>query len=229
MKITSVLCSEHIGNAFKRHWKTQSLRQVFEYDNRKQVESKGVPVLNAVEMFQNNLGQAKPEIMTANKREYLSDKRLQPKLTKYDSTHPDWHDKPCRVVHNHSKLVCGLDQGLNLVKTGLVANELPDRINKFKSELSNETHTKVQKAILDAHALDSLQVKLPKKIDVSRSGWNYPREYGLPKWRRKYFLIVFFQSQKLILILVSRCWLNFSILLIPPWQKQMLMLHKPSL
>jgi len=63
MKITSVLCSEHIGNAFKRHWKTQSLRQVFEYDNRKQVESKGVPVLNAVEMFQNNLGQAKPEIM----------------------------------------------------------------------------------------------------------------------------------------------------------------------
>lgn len=189
MKITTVLCSEHIGNAFKRHWKVQSQRQVFEYGNRKQLESKGIQVLDAVKVFQSNLRQTKPELEKSSKVEYLTDKRLQPRLTCYDSTHPDWHDEPCRVFHNHSKLVCGLDQGLNLVKTGLVANELPDRINKFKSELSTETHRKAQKAILDAHALDSLQLKLPKKIDVSRPGWNHPREYGLPKWRRNQQLL----------------------------------------
>jgi len=189
MKLTAVLCSEHIGNAFKRHWKVQSQRQVFEYGNRKQLESKGIPVLDAVEVFQNNQRQAKSELVKLNKIEYLKDERLQPKLSPKDSTHPDWHDKPCRIIHNHSKLVCGLNQGLNLVKTGLVANGLPERINKFKSASSTETQTKVQKAIMDAHALDSLQLKLPKKIDVTRPGWNYPREYGLPKWRRNQQLI----------------------------------------
>jgi len=189
MKITSVLFSEHLGNAFKRHWKVQSQRQVFEYGNRQQLESKGVHILDAAQVFSADQNQAKPQLAKLSKVQYLSDKPLKPKVVANDSTHPDWHDEPCRVFHNHSNLVCGLDQGLNLVKTGLVANELPDRINQLQSTLSTETHTKVQKAVLDAHVFDSLQVKLPKKIDVSRPGWNHRREYGIPKWRRNHQLL----------------------------------------
>lgn len=44
----------------------------------------------------------------------------------------------------------------------------------------------VSRAILNAHLLDALQVKLPKAVDIKRPGWNYPRVYGLPRWRRKY-------------------------------------------
>jgi len=143
------------------------------------------------------------------------DDSLLPKPITNDKSHPDWHDQECSIYDEYSSLVAGLDQGLNLTKTILAGSELPERINATKHEnLSDEIHNKVQqyldlttffhfnlnqmvnefalslslwRAILNAHLLDAIQEKLPRDVHKNKQyGRVFPREYGLPKWRRKY-------------------------------------------
>lgn len=80
---------------------------------------------------------------TENKDLVISDKLI-PKPYEQDHTHPDWHDKPCRMYHDHTSLFAGLDEGLHVAKTCLVANNLPDRVLSFKEKASEEIHHRIQ-------------------------------------------------------------------------------------
>jgi len=66
-------------------------------------------------------------------------------LKKRDSTHPNWHDEPIRIFHQHSSFFYGLDESLNLTKTNLVDTSLPNKILSFKKEMGDEFHDKVQR------------------------------------------------------------------------------------
>ncbi|EFX83442.1 hypothetical protein DAPPUDRAFT_301877 [Daphnia pulex] len=189
MRLTAVVYSTHIGNAFRQVWKVQQKRKILEYGVKEKLEAKGLQVVDAVDFL--NLKRPVPSILPKLKSqpdEKLIDDFLLPKSLKKDHTHPDWHDEPGHVYHDHCWLLTGLHEAQHISKT-FVSNNLPDRITSFKSKLPEEVHKQVQQAILNAHVLDALQVKLPKDIDIKRPGWNYPRVYGLPRWRRNVQLI----------------------------------------
>ena len=66
---------------------------------------------------------------------------------------------------------------------------------KYRKKNANYLFWIHYRAILHAHALDAVQEKLPRAVDVKRPGWSYPREYGLSKKRRKYISIIFVYLQ----------------------------------
>lgn len=49
MRFTSVLCSMHIGNQFKRIWEPQKVRKVLDFGVKQLLESKGIPVISAMD------------------------------------------------------------------------------------------------------------------------------------------------------------------------------------
>jgi len=75
--------------------------------------------------------------------EKLIDEALLPKPLRKDHTHPDWHDEPCQVYHDHSSLFTGIQEAQHIAKTCLVSS-LPDRLTSFKSELSEKVHQQMQ-------------------------------------------------------------------------------------
>lgn len=72
------------------------------------------------------------------------DESLIPKPPRFDKTHPDWHDSPARVYDDNTFLLTGIDEGLNLTKTCLVANQLPSRVESLIKKLSEDVHRRVQ-------------------------------------------------------------------------------------
>lgn len=195
MRLTAVLQAQHIGNAFKKVWKVQSNRKILDFGVREQLESKKkVQVVDALEFLGLKPATVPPQtfnIETPKSLDGAIDDSLLPKPITNDKSHPDWHNQECSIYDEYSSLVAGLDQGLNLTKTILAGRELPERINATKHEnLSDEIHNKVQQAILNAHLLDAIQEKLPRDVHKNKQyGRVYPREYGLPKWRRNQQLL----------------------------------------
>ena len=59
MKITVVLCKQHIGRSFSRIWEVQRKRKVFDYGVRQQLEARGIQVVDANEF----LGLTTPKLM----------------------------------------------------------------------------------------------------------------------------------------------------------------------
>lgn len=51
MRLTAVVCSQHIGNAFRQIWKVQHKRKVLEFGLKEKLEAKGLPVVDAVEFL----------------------------------------------------------------------------------------------------------------------------------------------------------------------------------
>lgn len=74
----------------------------------------------------------------------IVDPSLIPKPIAQDNSHPDWHEEQCRVYHDHSSLFAGIDEGLHVAKTCLVANSLPDKIQSLRSTVADEVHHSVQ-------------------------------------------------------------------------------------
>ncbi|KAI9551587.1 hypothetical protein GHT06_021920 [Daphnia sinensis] len=189
MRFTIVVQAQHIGNAFKQIWKVQHKRKVLDFGLREQIEAKGTKVVDAVEFL--NVKRVIPSILPQETegRDLVISEILIPKPREQNHTHPDWHDQPCRIYNDHSSLFTGIDEGLHVAKTCLVANNLPDRVLSFKAEVPKETHERMQRAILSAHSLDALQEKLPREVNIKRPGWSFPRSYGLPRWRRNVQLV----------------------------------------
>lgn len=52
------------------------------------------------------------------------------------------------------------------------------------SSLSEDLSEQSREAILQAHLWDCTQIKLPKKLDITKPHWSFPREYGVPIRRK---------------------------------------------
>jgi len=61
MRLTAVVCSTHIGNAFRQIWKVQQKRKILEYGMKEKLEAKGLQVVDAVEFL--NLNRPVPSIL----------------------------------------------------------------------------------------------------------------------------------------------------------------------
>lgn len=55
-----------------------------------------------------------------------------------------------------------------------------------RGPLTEEQARAAEEALLHAHLWDCTQVKLPKKLDISKPHWVFPREYGVPVRRKVY-------------------------------------------
>lgn len=75
----------------------------------------------------------------------LIDDSLIPKMLAKDNTHPNWHDEPCRVYHDHLSLFTGIEEAQHITKTCLISNSLPDRVTSFKSKIPEEVHKQMQR------------------------------------------------------------------------------------
>jgi hypothetical protein len=51
MRLSAVVCSQHIGNGFRQIWKVQSKRKVLEFGVKEKLEVKGLPVVDAIEFL----------------------------------------------------------------------------------------------------------------------------------------------------------------------------------
>lgn len=94
-----------------------------------------------------------------------------------------------------TRLTEGLDHVLALTKT--VSYEgLPSKLNNLigVEQIANQDDL-VQDYIKQALISDAWQIKLPKKIDIQKPGWVFPREYGIPLRRKVSGLL-----EKLILL-----------------------------
>lgn len=74
----------------------------------------------------------------------ILDESLIPKPLHFNKTHPDWHDEPARVYDDETFLLTGIDEGLNLTKTCLIPNELPEKVQSLTKELNDDIHRKIQ-------------------------------------------------------------------------------------
>lgn len=78
----------------------------------------------------------------------------------------------------------GLTQAKIITKTVELEEGLPETLSK--ANITNDIDKKVKKIILNAHLFDSYQDKLPKRKDPLRPAWNFPRDFGITDFRKKY-------------------------------------------
>lgn len=60
MRVTVVLCKQHIARSIKRIWEVQNKRKVFDYGVRQQLEARGIQVVDANEFLGLNSRIEKP-------------------------------------------------------------------------------------------------------------------------------------------------------------------------
>lgn len=118
-----------------------------------------------------------------------------------DETHPLYKERKCHTLGDSDVLVTGVPQAQVLTKTLVVPN-LPEKLQQLidSTEISAESDLYIKNTILSAHLFDAQQVKLPKRKDVLRPAYNFPRDYGISEQRKKWVILTF----SIILI----CWIS---------------------
>lgn len=190
MRLTTVLCKQHIERMFKKHWRLQKARVPHLTEAESEMEARGIPVYE-------------PDDIIEERREFmkLEVKPLAPRPIPRDHTHPLYHERICHMYRDHNVLLKGLDQAKVLTKTVEIKTGLPVEIeNLVESQQLQDQDTLVQRYILKSHVFDAMQVKLPKIHDPQRPAWNFPRVYGITDKRRNDLL-----SSKLLQLCEFAC------------------------
>lgn len=177
MRLTAVLCKQSERWIKKELWKNRkTLRKVGKYSTPSVLLEKGVAIHDALDV--------------ADDRERLEPFELPephcvPNHQRNDSQNPDWHDKAAYVVHNKTRLLEG-DRHMCLLTKTLLYEGLPESLSTAveRGLLAEEQARAAEEALLHAHLWDCTQVKLPKKLDISKPHWVFPREYGVPVRRK---------------------------------------------
>uniref|UniRef100_V5IHR7 Large ribosomal subunit protein mL37 n=1 Tax=Ixodes ricinus TaxID=34613 RepID=V5IHR7_IXORI len=177
MRLTAVLCKQSERWIKKELWKNRkTLRKVGKYSTPSVLLEKGVAIHDALDV--------------ADDRERLEPFELPephcvPNHQRNDSQNPDWHDKAAYVLHNKTRLLEG-DRHMRLLTKTLRYEGLPESLMTAveREPLTEEQARAAEEALLHAHLWDCTQVKLPKKLDISKPHWVFPREYGVPVRRK---------------------------------------------
>ncbi|CAK1550550.1 unnamed protein product [Leptosia nina] len=175
MKLSRVLYAQHIGFMFKKHWVIQGKRVPIDSGVEQYLKEKGINVEDALEFVKE-----KPEL-----RERLDIVGPYERPLPLDQNHPNYKEKPCYTLSNTSVLLEGICQAQVLTKTVIAEDKLPPRIEELAAlSAPKAIHDGVKKAILSANVFDCQQKKLPKKKDLERPAYNFPRILGISDRRR---------------------------------------------
>uniref|UniRef100_U5EPB1 Large ribosomal subunit protein mL37 n=1 Tax=Corethrella appendiculata TaxID=1370023 RepID=U5EPB1_9DIPT len=182
MRLTQQLYRQHIGRMFKKHWVVQGQRTPIISKAFEHLKSKNIEIIDANEEFSrikfprididfNSLGQVEPAV-------------------KFDSTHPNWHEKQCHLFGDSNVLVEGTRQTQVLTNT-IAFNELPAHIEQQieEADIPVDLDKSMRKSVLASFVFDTEQVKLEIVKDPLRPAWNFPRTYGISKDRRNRLII----------------------------------------
>ncbi|PNF38453.1 hypothetical protein B7P43_G04033 [Cryptotermes secundus] len=174
MRLTAVLCKQHIERMFKKHWRLQKTRVPYPTEAESEMEARGIPIYEPNDIIEERREFVKVEV-----------KRHEPRPIPRDHTHPFYHERICHMYRDHNVLLKGLDQAKILTKTVEIKTGLPVEIeNLVGSQCLPDQDALVQRCIMKAHVFDAMQVKLPKIHDPQRPAWNFPRVYGITDKRR---------------------------------------------
>ncbi|CAG9565470.1 unnamed protein product [Danaus chrysippus] len=179
MKLTKVLCRQHIDFMFKRHWIIQGKRVPINLGIEKYLKEKGIPVQDALEFV-------KEEPPQREKVKIVGPYEMPLPL---DENHPNYKERPCLTLKHTNVLLEGISQAQVLTKTIISEDKLPHRIEEL-AELPapKSVHEGVKKAILSANIFDCEQKKLPKIKDPERPAYNFPRILGITDKRKNEIL-----------------------------------------
>ncbi|CAL4208811.1 unnamed protein product, partial [Meganyctiphanes norvegica] len=172
MKTTEVKCAMNLGSAFRFKWMIQGRKRVADTGAESILAAKGIHVVDPEEVFtQAYVKHQVPEHLL--------------KKSNSEEAHANVpKQKPCYIFHKRFSPIAGISQ-VQHITNSVVRNELPESILGVIKENSTEEDEYVKESIVHAHLLDSHQEKLPRIIDVvNRPGWSFPREYGIPLWRK---------------------------------------------
>ncbi|XP_041373377.1 39S ribosomal protein L37, mitochondrial-like [Gigantopelta aegis] len=96
---------------------------------------------------------------------------------------PDYHEEQAYIAMPHTRLIEGVKQACILTKSECRTG-FPPSVHELigQVEIPNQDLL-LQRYIMQAHVWDPTQEKLPKRIDTSKVGWKFNREYGIPRGR----------------------------------------------
>lgn len=177
MKLTAVLCKQSEAWIRKELWKNRrTLRKVGNYGTPSVLLERGAVIHDALDVADD-----KDRLEPFE----LPEPHCVPDHKRNDSQNPDWHDKAAYVVYKKTRLLEG-DRHMCLLTKTLRYEGLPESLLSTleRASLTEEQAKAAEEALLHAHLWDCTQVKLPKKLDITKPHWVFPREYGVPVRRK---------------------------------------------
>lgn len=187
MKITQVLCKQHIGRLIKWQWRAQRKKTLIETSAEKVLASRNIPVVDAVQFVREPLFEASKQDIHQLLDNIVGPAKLPPKT---DQTHPLWNDDPCYVYGDHNVLVHGFDQAKVFTNTIEPEHGLPPYFKElYEAYRLPDQDEHVQRIITSSLLFDAVQEKLPIRKDPKRPAWKFPRDYGIPDVRRNNLIV----------------------------------------
>ncbi|XP_043471502.1 39S ribosomal protein L37, mitochondrial isoform X2 [Leptopilina heterotoma] len=179
MRLTKLLCKQHMGRFIKSHWFMKCNQPVLEDGAEAVLKARGIQVVDPTEFL--------------NPKKNFERLTFPPPLEGFpvenDETHPNWHDFPCLMYEDNDLLVEGVPQGKVLVKTIQFEEEFPQRIESLFNQCPENIHHLVLRSLLSSNLFDAYQEKLPKLKDPARPAWNFPRSLGITSVRKSFNLL----------------------------------------
>uniref|UniRef100_A0A2R5LKJ6 Large ribosomal subunit protein mL37 n=1 Tax=Ornithodoros turicata TaxID=34597 RepID=A0A2R5LKJ6_9ACAR len=172
MRLTHVLYKQRVHYLFDKLWKDRrTLRRVDDFGVPKPILQEGFKVFDALEVTK-----------TEEKLEpfELPEPYCEPVTAAKDSRNPDWHDKEAYLIHKSTRLLEG-DKHMCLLTKTLRCEGTPKPLQGYES---SQHETAAFEALWRVHFGDCYQIKLPRKLDVTKPHWRFPREFGVPIQRR---------------------------------------------
>ncbi|XP_066595251.1 large ribosomal subunit protein mL37 [Prorops nasuta] len=210
MRLNTPLWAQHLGRLRRLYWVTHNKRTPITTNVEEHLKENH-KILNIQDAL---------EFVQPKKKKYVKIEHFNPKKIPDPTEHPDWKEKIAFTYRNFNVLQEGVKQAQLLTNTIRIGENLPRKIEDLISEVPNNVHTLVRRAISSANIFDAHQELLPKRHDPSRPAWIFPREMGLTNIRRVRTL-----SRKLLLLcekmagfdlvktrlIVENCPLNISL------------------
>ncbi|KAK8770849.1 hypothetical protein V5799_012684 [Amblyomma americanum] len=161
----------------KRLWKNRrTLRKVINTATPKALLDKGVEIHDARDVAANEFV---PEPFE------LPEPHGVPDAMRKDSRNPNWHDKEAYFVHTNSRLIEG-DRHMCLLTKTVRYEGLPAPLAEHiaRHALGERHQAAAKEALAQVHLYDCTQIKLPRRLDLTKPHWRYAREFGVPVQRK---------------------------------------------
>ncbi|GAB1601875.1 39S ribosomal protein L37, mitochondrial-like isoform X1 [Argonauta hians] len=168
MRLTVVLCALHRGPLIKKLWKHRGKFAEPQTIIPKCLVDSGVEIVDPT---------VKP-VPTQWKPPVKDDPRWwePPPLEEQ----PNYHVDPIYFCYRNCRLMEGLKQAQILTKTQTFKGFPPDLKNRIGEVVIPNQDELVQRNIMFSQVWHSNYKRLPKRIDTSKPGFKFTREYGIP-------------------------------------------------
>ncbi|XP_018797863.1 PREDICTED: 39S ribosomal protein L37, mitochondrial [Bactrocera latifrons] len=168
MRLTTKLCAQHLGWTFKKHWLVQRKRIPGDTGAVEEVMKNGITLQSVTDL-------TKSEAHNKRERKYIGEEVID----------LNWNTKPSYLFGDNNILLKGIQQAVVLTNT-IEEQSLPGCIQDSleRVQITGLCERNIKEAIMASNIFLADQEKLPKTRDNFRIGYNYRREYGIPKERK---------------------------------------------